>query len=68
MEAEMIEDAYSGSQTATLLPRITMRRSGLTSRWLRKVKWIKIMRLFQKARAYVYMNREAEAKRQFEHC
>ncbi|MCE6992175.1 tetratricopeptide repeat protein [Dyadobacter sp. CY323] len=66
MDAQMIEDAYSRLADCYLAAKNYNEAIRTYEQVAAKGKVDKDYALFQKARAYVYMNREPEAKRQFE--
>lgn len=66
MEAEMIEDAFSRLADCYLAAKNYNEAIRTYEQVAAKGKVDKDYAIFQKARAYVYMNREAEARRQFE--
>jgi TolA-binding protein len=66
MDAQMIEDAYSRLADCYLAAKNYNEAIRTYEQVSAKGKVDKDYALFQKARAYVYMNREPEARRQFE--
>lgn len=66
MEADMIEDAHARLADCYLAAKNYNEAIRTYEQVAAKGKVDKDYAIFQKARAYVYMNREAEAKRQFE--
>ncbi|NIJ54128.1 tetratricopeptide repeat protein [Dyadobacter arcticus] len=66
MDAQMVEDAYSRLADCYLAAKNYSEAIRTYEQVAAKGKVDKDYALFQKARAYVYMNREVEAKRQFE--
>ncbi|TLV02973.1 tetratricopeptide repeat protein [Dyadobacter luticola] len=66
MDAQMIEDAYSRLADCYLAAKNYNEAIRTYEQVAAKGKVDKDYALFQKARAYVYMNREPEARKQFE--
>nr|WP_295928662.1 tetratricopeptide repeat protein [uncultured Dyadobacter sp.] len=66
MDAQMIEDGYARLADCYLAAKNYNEAIRTYEQVAAKGKVDKDYALFQKARAYVYMNREAEARRQFE--